>query len=433
MKRNLLLIVLTSLLASGMHAQIVNVTFQVHSPDSTPVYVFGSWSGWTNWPGDAMTSIGSGYYQVTLPMPANAPYEFKFVNGNGPTLEPLDPTWPCTNGNSQYTNRTLNLGPADTTVCFDWNSCVSCTAPVGNVGITFQVHNPLPGPVYVFGSWNWTAYPGTPMASLGNGYYATTLFLPAFTNYEFLFVSGSPLTIESLDSSWSCTNGNPQYTNRILNVGGSDTTICSDWDTCNSCTVVTQQYQATLRVENPATTPVYLFGSWNNWSNWPGFPMTSIGNNVYEYTLPLLSNTPYEYLYVNGATPVKETLDPTWPCTNGNFQYTNRTITMGNNDTTVCAVWETCNACAFTSVGELGAAPVRLLLREDGLMLLSSSGVAIDALDIYDFSGRRIFCSETNPDFNTLIPVSLKNDCLYLVRLVSGSDSVVFKAIPQNN
>ncbi|MFM7218576.1 MAG: hypothetical protein ACKO1U_11200, partial [Bacteroidota bacterium] len=115
-----------------------------------------------------------------------------------------------------------------------------------NVNVTFQVHNPLPGPAYVFGSWNWNAYPGTPMVSIGNGYYAATIALTNLSNYEFLFVSGSPLTIESLDPAWSCTNNNAQYTNRVLYVGAGDTTVCSDWDTCTSCFVVTQQRQATF-------------------------------------------------------------------------------------------------------------------------------------------------------------------------------------------
>ncbi|MFM9052505.1 MAG: T9SS type A sorting domain-containing protein [Bacteroidota bacterium] len=432
MKKNLLLLLFACLSAFSGMAQNVNVTFQVHNPDSTPVYVFGSWSGWGNWPGDAMAAIGSGYHQVTLSIPANNSYEFKFVNGNGPTLEPLDPSWSCTNGNAQYTNRTLLIGGSDTTLCFDWNSCTGCSAPVGNVGITFQVHNPLPGPVFVFGSWDWTSYPGVAMTSIGNGYYAGTIYLPAFTTYEFLFVSGSPLTIETLDPAGTCTNGNAQYTNRVINVGGSDTTICSDWDTCNSCTVVTQQRQATFRVENPPTTPVYLFGSWNGWSNWPGFQMNPIGNNVYEYTLPLTSNTPYEYLYVNGSNPVKETLDPSWPCTNGNGQYTNRTITMSSNDTNVCAVWSTCSSCTASAIGELDGNPIRLLFKEDAMMLASRSNGGVDAIEVYDISGRKLVDLHNGIMFNSWIPMNLSRSNMYIVRITANGKSTTLKALPSS-
>lgn len=430
MKRKLLSVIVGCLFAVGAFSQTVNVTFQVHNPDSTPVYVFGSWSGWTNWPGDAMTNIGNGYFQVTLAIPASAGYEFKFVNGAGPTLEPLDPSWPCTNGNAQYTNRVLNLGANDSTVCFDWNSCASCTAPVPNLGVTFQVHNPPSTPVYLIGSWNWSSFPGVPLTAIGNGYYATTLYLPAFTNYEFLYVSGAGNQIESLDSTMACTNHNPQYTNRVLALGGSDTTMCNDWESCTTCQVVTQQRQATFRVENPATTPVYLFGSWNNWSNWPGVQMNSVGGNLYELTIPLNTNSPYEYLFVNGSIPAKEILDPTWSCTNGNFQYTNRVLTMGLSDTTVCSVWETCSTCSGSGIEELNGKTVRLLVSNNGLLFESSSNDRIESVEVYDASGRSISTLTNDFAFNRWIPISVKEGQLYFVRMTSGGQSVSFKTLP---
>jgi hypothetical protein len=42
---------------------------------------------------------------------------------------------------------------------------------------------------------------------------------------------------------------------------------------------------------------------------------------------------------------VKEVLDPAWPCTNGNGEYTNRLSLLGGSDTTICYVWGTCDAC----------------------------------------------------------------------------------------
>ncbi len=107
-----------------------------------------------------------------------------------------------------------------------------------------------------------------------------------------------------------------------------------------------QTTSVTFQVQNPPSTPVYVFGSWSNWSNYPGDAMTAIGNNTYSITLPLTSATNYEYLYVNNATPVKEVLSPAFACTNGNAQYTNRTLTTATTATqTLCNIWETCNAC----------------------------------------------------------------------------------------
>ena len=138
-----------------------------------------------------MANVGNGYYSVTLNIPNNTTHEFLFVNGVGPTKEALDPAWPCTNGNGQYTNRVFTLGTNDTTVCADWQSCNTCNVPTGTVAVTYQVHNPDSTPVYVFGSWSgWGNWPGDLMLPVGNGYYAKTLFLPSSTTYEYLYVNG---------------------------------------------------------------------------------------------------------------------------------------------------------------------------------------------------------------------------------------------------
>jgi len=109
---------------------MINVTFRVQAADSMPVYVFGSWTNFGNWPGDTMASIGNDTYERTLSIPGNQPIEFLYVHGVGPTKEAMDSTAACTNMNSQYTNRLATLGTADTTICFRWETCASCV-PVG--------------------------------------------------------------------------------------------------------------------------------------------------------------------------------------------------------------------------------------------------------------------------------------------------------------
>ncbi|MCX6279935.1 MAG: hypothetical protein NT004_17860 [Bacteroidetes bacterium] len=114
----------------GIAPTLINVTFQVKTPDSLPVYVFGSWSNWINWPGNVMTPAGTGFYATTFTLAANSNYEFLYVNGNTPIKEALNPAWPCTNGNATNTNRVLTLGSSDTTICFTWATCTTCTAPI---------------------------------------------------------------------------------------------------------------------------------------------------------------------------------------------------------------------------------------------------------------------------------------------------------------
>jgi gas vesicle protein len=108
----------------------ISVTFQVQQPETTPVFAFGSWSGWGNWPGNPMASTGGGFYSFTLSLTSYTSHEFLFVNGADPVKEVLNPLWSCTNGNAVYTNRVLTLAGADTTICLNWASCNSCVVPI---------------------------------------------------------------------------------------------------------------------------------------------------------------------------------------------------------------------------------------------------------------------------------------------------------------
>ena len=241
MKKTLLSALLVVLAATIGFSQTKMVTFQVSSPDSLPVHVFGSWSNWSNYPGTLMTSIGNNVYTATLPLPVGANYEYLFVNGATTfAKETLNPAASCTNGNAQYTNRTLGLGMNDTTICSTWASCAACNAPAGSILVTFQVSSPDSLPVHVFGSWsNWSNYPGDAMTSIGNNIYSVTLPLTSATSYEYLFVNGTTPTKEALSPTFACTNGNAQYTNRTLTTATTASqTLCNLWATCNACQVV---------------------------------------------------------------------------------------------------------------------------------------------------------------------------------------------------
>ena len=78
--------------------------------------------------------------------------------------------------------------------------------------------------------------------------------------------------------------------------------------------------------------------------------MTLVSPGYYATTMTFYPGTSFEYLYVNGTNPLKEVLNPAWACTNGNAQYTNRILHLGNNDTTICMNWATCNSCQLPTV-----------------------------------------------------------------------------------
>ena len=226
----------------------VSITFKVQNPDSTPVFVNGNWNNW--FPSTPMTAQGGGIYAATITMPANAAYEYIFVNGSGNGVnEVLNPAWSCTNGNGQYTNRKLTVTTTNQTICRRWAKCDSCNSVVpSNINVKFQVKSPDSTPVYVFGSWsNWSNFPGNQMTSLGNNTYEVTIPMASNQDIEYLFVNGTG-TKEVLNSTWTCTNGNAQYTNRLTKIKSNDTTLCATWKSCVACSTTNIPGIATEKV-----------------------------------------------------------------------------------------------------------------------------------------------------------------------------------------
>ncbi|MCX6241663.1 MAG: hypothetical protein NTX43_07665 [Bacteroidetes bacterium] len=359
------------------------------------------------------------------------------LNGTVPTGE-TSPTyqWQSSLNNITFTNissaNPLNYQPAALTSSTYYCDDITFggTAP-SSVNIVFKVENPDSIPVYVFGSWsNWSNWPGDPMTSLGNNIYAATLSLPANSNFEFLYVNGNAPIKEVLNPAWSCTNGDAQYTYRVLSLGSLDTTICFEWATCLSCgSPPIDSIAVTFKVQNPDSIPVYVFGSWSNWGNWPGTPMASIGNDIYEATLHMKSNQNIEYLFVNGVGPTKEVLDPTWSCTNGNTQYTNRLSILSDADTTICFLWSTCSFCGTTSVNSISNDEMKVNLNENGIRVFSSTMADADQIGVFDMLGRMVYFSDKKQDLSNLIPMKLNSGSIYLITIKNNNRVFKFKGI----
>jgi hypothetical protein len=383
----------------------VTYTFQVQNPDSTPVYVFGSWNGFSNWPGTPMSSLGGGVYTADIPLNPSSSYEYLFVNGPTPTKEVLLPTWPCTNGNAQYTNRTLTTGTTDSSLCAIWATCNTCNVIVSNpinLPITFDdttvnyalvdfggntsaiQTDPIGGTnqvLMVDKSNTAQTWAGTTVG--GNGLALPIPFAGNATRISMAVYSpdaGTPIRMKAENAANGTVSVETEATTTISNgwetlefnfanqaagtaainfgnvydklsvffnfgvdgaTAGQKTYYCDD---ITFLPPVSNLINVTFQVQNPDSTPVSVIGSWD-WTAFPGVPMTPVGNGIYSGTVPLQASSSYEFKFVNGGVSVLENLDPTWPCTNGNAQYTNRTLALGTTDTTLCAVWSSCNTC----------------------------------------------------------------------------------------
>lgn len=180
--------------------QLSDVTFQVDMNQVPQAFVnatVGSNSnGW--WPWAAMTDAdGDNIWEATLSLPVGFALEYKYgIEDPNVLQEQNDPTAPCTNGNTQYTNRVLVVPAADTTlpvVC--WSSCYGCTVDVTlQVNMAWEVANNAISAdgIHVAGDfqgWN----PGATQMTDANsdGIYEVTVNIPANSSIQYKFINGN--------------------------------------------------------------------------------------------------------------------------------------------------------------------------------------------------------------------------------------------------
>ena len=232
-----------------------NVTFSVNTANITVgpngMYAGGGLLGGSN----ALLMSdpdGDGVWTADTSLPGTGAGSRNFAFFNSPsnasdwgTKESLSGL-PCADP-ANFDDRNLPMFYSDTTLLFCFGSCEtdgSCPAPPTPVNITFQVDmsessiaNATP---YLRGSWNWGA-PGEIMTDTnGDDIWEFTKTLTGVT-FEYIFAvdtnnSGSWDIMEQNDPNAPCTNGNTQYTNRVLLVPSSDSTlgvVC--YESCGPC------------------------------------------------------------------------------------------------------------------------------------------------------------------------------------------------------
>jgi len=140
------------------------------------------------------------------------------------------------------------------------------------------------------------------------------------------------------------------------------------------------EYQVTFRVDMNDVSQSFntpeVNGTFNNWcgSCWPMEDLD--GDGVWEKQITMLEGY-YELKFSADNWSIAESLDPAWACTNGNAQYTNRTIFIYENKV-ICPEWgqctPTCNSIIISDVNELTSLGNSLYPNpSSGLISLSSN------------------------------------------------------------
>lgn len=244
MKKSLLLV---ALLACSLWsaAQTRNVTFQVDMNNYTGTFTTPEVNGtFNNWCGNCAAMAdpnNDDIWTITIPLNQGATVEFKFSHDNWAGQEMLPPSGSCTNGNTQFTNRVLVVPANDTVlpvVC--WGSCGPCAGQPTTANITFRVDmNEFTGTFTrpeINGTFNsWCGNCAGMNDANNDDIWDITINLPIGDTIEYKFSHDNWAGQETNNPAGSCTNGNAQFTNRVLIIRGDTTMPAVCWGSCLPC------------------------------------------------------------------------------------------------------------------------------------------------------------------------------------------------------
>ena len=224
-------------------SSFIDITFTVNvssiitlggTIDPTGIFIAGG--GNFGNPGDnAMTDLGNDVWSITVNKPVGFTSDYTFTNGNSgwgakENISGLSCAVP------PYSDRNLAPVYSDTTIQHCFGTCDydgTCTNVVFPPNYTFQVDMNQSGygataVPYLRGDWNWGGS-GDMMTDVdGDGVWEFTKSIAGSAEYLFAVDTGGTVgwdVSESNDPGQPCTNGNAQFTNRVLTIATADTTL----------------------------------------------------------------------------------------------------------------------------------------------------------------------------------------------------------------
>ena len=226
------------------------------------------------------------------------------------------------------------------------------------VNVTFQVdmnYAPAFDTVFIAADFQGWCANCTPLSDpQGDGTWSVTLDVP-IGPHEYKFTLGNwTNNVEDLFGSGPCSIAAPG--NRTINITGPAVVPLVCYNSCYSCDQTYHDVNFSIDMNYvPAfddpnyTQQVFVYGDFNGWCSTCD-PLTDVNNDGIWETTILLAAGSYEYKFSHDAWTGQEALLQGSPCTVSAFNFTNRSLTVGNapmNLNPVC--YGLCTACNGSS------------------------------------------------------------------------------------
>ena len=299
-------------------APLVPVTFQVDMNNETVssdgIHIAGGFQGWDPSATLLTDDDSDGVYELTIELPADSTYEFKFINGaSWDFVEDVPPT--CQVEVSGNDNRFVAVGADDTEVTYHicWESCAACGMTTVRFRVDMMHEDPIsPNGVHVAGNFQgWNPSTSPLSDSDGDGVWET------WASFDPLDITDGVLLFKFINgNSWSdpnesmtdqaCANdfGNRVLTfeddNMFLNAEGT----ASEAPCFNSCESCVLPEEVTFRVdmttqESVSPNGVHVAGSFQGWNPSANPLYDDDGDGIWEATYGLMPGE-YQFKFING-------------------------------------------------------------------------------------------------------------------------------------
>ncbi len=392
---------------SGGSTGPASVTFSVdmngYGGSFTDVYVSGTFNNWADDQQLLSDDDGDGVFTGTVADVELGSHEYLFQVDKFTDAEDLDPSASCTvtDDTGEFTNRSLVVASDVTLDPVCWNSCFACEE---SVKITFNVAKGVLGEVspegmYVAGGIGF-GFPGDNRLTDddGDGIYSITIEREKGFESYYTFTNGACGDFSCKESIVGQDCANPDHFNdRAIGPVDSDITVntcfglCSENTDCETDAFIDFQFSVDMTGYSGSFTTVFVSGNFNNWSA-DALPLTfDDTKNLWTGNANLLPGD-YEFKYqVDGWTDEENFMEGD-PCTatDETGMFTNRTLTVSEQETSVCYQWNLCSTCNTVSIDDL--------VKVNNLFSIQPNIVETDLRIIYgdSFSGKAKIIIQSN-------------------------------------
>ena len=169
--------------------------------------------------------------------------------------------------------------------------------------------------------------------------------------YEYKFAADGWSSQENLIQGSACTVTNFGFTNRSLVVTGDVVLPVVCWGACVGCASAPSFYDVTFQVDMNGqtgfTTPE-LNGSFNGWCGNCTAMSDANGDGIWSVTVSLQEGS-YEYKFSHDNWSGQESLSPGSSCTITTGSFTNRVITVSQDEVLPAVCFGSCAACGVNN------------------------------------------------------------------------------------